>query len=297
MPEVSVVVPSYNYDKYIGETIGGILGQTFSDLELIIVDDCSKDRSREVIADYARRDDRIKVLLHEENRGIARTFNDGIDAACGKYVAITGCDDVWFEHKLQRQLEVLNSNEDLVVYSDTVVIDGEGKVTGDSRSGKSRTSKRKRSGWIFRDLLEGNFVSGSSMIFKRDNVKDIRFDEQYRYVNDYKFVLDLARKCEYYHVSEPLVKYRVHGANITLRDNGGWLSDFAMFGRHLLDNYGSDFTRKARARFLFKIADDALFRGDCAEGRRYILKAMASRPFRVRYWQSFFSSFNASRSG
>ena len=134
------------------------------------------------------------------------------------------------------------------------------------------------------------------MIFKRDNVKDIRFDERYRYVNDYKFVLDLAREYEYYHIPEPLVKYRVHGANCTLGDKGGWLRDFALFGRYLLENYESDLTPKAKARFLGKIADDAFFRGDLAEGRKYIRKAMACRPFRARYWKIFFLSFNASRS-
>jgi len=290
MPEVSVVVASYNYDKYIGKTLAGILGQTLGDLELIVVDDGSRDNSVNVIQEYAKRDRRVRLIMHEANCGIARTFNDGLEAACGRFAAISGCDDVWMPNKLDKQLAVLRDNEDLVVHSDAVTIDGEGKPIP---SRPSRRSAADKSGRIFKALLEGNFVLGSSMIFKLANLGDIRFDAKYRYVNDYKFVLDLARRYEYFFVPEPLVQYRIHGGNVTLRDKGGWLRDFAMFGGYLLEAYPDAFTRKARARFLFKMALDAMARGDTATGRRYLLKAAVNRPFRMQPWAKLLSSFAA----
>ena len=219
MPLVSVAMASYNYERFLPETIEGVLNQSCKDLELIIVDDASKDNSPEIIKSYQKKDKRVRGIFHSENKGIARTFNDGIDQAVGKFIAITGSDDVWVENKLEKQLEVLKGNENLVVYSDSLIIDAQSSLVAEPVGKKLNATKKKRkkSGNIFRELLGGNIVCGSSIIFKKDNIRDIRFDEQLKYTNDYKFALDLARKYEFYFIPEPLIKYRVHGKNVTLR--------------------------------------------------------------------------------
>lgn len=291
MPLVSVAMASYNHERFLPEAIEAILNQTYRDIELIIVDDASKDSSVEIIRSYQKKDSRIRTIFHEKNKGIAKTFNDGIDAASGKFVAKTGSDDVWVEDKIEKQLEVLKNNENLVVYSACSVIDAESNPVCEPCGKKQSRRKRKKSGKIFRELLGGNFICAGSIIFKKENVRDIRFDEQFRYVNDYKFALDLARKYEYHFIPQPLVKYRVHGNNITLKDNAGWLEDFALFGKELLEKYRDEFTHKARARFLFKIAHDAYFRGDIKTGRKYTSKAIIAYPFRMKYLRSLILSF------
>ena len=288
MPLVSVVMASYNYERFIPETIEAILNQSFKDLELIIVDDASKDNSVEIIKAYQEKDGRVRPVFHNENKGIARTFNDGLDNACGKFAAITGCDDVWFEHKLQKQFDVLKENEDFVVYSDCITIDAQGNTIKNTNPEKDKN--KKRSGHLFRELLGGNFVCGSSVIFKKDNLGPIRFDERYRYVNDYKFALELALKYEFYFIEEALVKYRIHGGNVTLHDKAGWLEDFAKFGKELLEKHENEFPKKAKARFLFKIASDEHRRGNIRQARKYILGAIANYPFRMKYLKFLFSS-------
>jgi glycosyltransferase involved in cell wall biosynthesis len=283
---------SYNYEKYLPETIESVLDQSFTDIEFIIVDDASKDNSREIIKSYQEKDDRVHAVYHGENRGIAKTFNDGIDEATGEFVAIVGCDDLWVKNKLEKQIEVLKRDEDLVVHTGVATIDAQGNVIEESErehSGK----KRNKNGHIFRELLEGNFVCGSSIIFKKSNLNGIKLDERYRYVNDYKFTLDLAREYEFHYIAEPLVKYRVHGGNITLRDKGGWLKDFAAFGKELLREYENEFSSRAKARFLFKIALDAYNRAAMTEARRYSLKAIRTRPFMAKYWKLLVSSICA----
>ncbi len=293
MPLVSVVMASYNYERFLLETIEGVLNQSCKDLELIIVDDGSKDSSPQIIKSYQEKDKRVRGIFHSENKGIARTFNDGIDQAAGKFMATMGSDDVWVENKLKKQLEVLKGNENLVVYSDSMIIDAQSNMVAEPVDKKVNASKKKRkkSGNIFRELLGGNFVCGSSVLFKKDNIRNIRYDEQLKYVNDYKFVLDLARKYEFYFIPEPLIKYRVHGKNVTLRDREGWLRDFALFGKYLLEKYEDEFSRKTKSRFLFKIACDAFCRRDSAGGREYLLKAIMSYPFRIKYFKSLISSF------
>lgn len=290
MPLISVIIASYNYERFISETIDSVLNQSFKDLELVIVDDGSKDNSREIIKSYQKRDDRVRSVFHSVNKGIAKTFNDGIDEAKGKFVAISGCDDVWVEGKLEKQVEILKRNEDLVVHSGTMTIDALSNPIKPPAEKKHNSRKREKSGNIFRELLGGNFVCGSSIIFKKSNLNGIRFDERYRYVNDYKFTLDLAREYEFHFIPEVLVKYRVHGNNITLRDEAGWLKDFALFARELLGKYENEFSSRARARFLFKIACDAHYRGDTTDARKYTLKAIRTRPFMAKYWKFLVSS-------
>lgn len=293
MPLVSVAMASYNYERFLPETIEGVLNQSCKDIELIIVDDGSKDSSPQIIKSYQEKDKRVRCIFHSENKGIARTFNDGIDQAAGKFMATMGSDDVWVENKLEKQLEVLKGNENLVVYSDSMIIDAQSNLVAKPVDKKPNATKKKRTknGNIFRELLGGNFVCGSSVIFKKDNIRNIRYDEQFKYVNDYKFTLDLARKYEFYFIPEPLVKYRVHGKNITLRDREGWLRDFALFGKHLLEKYEDEFSRKTKAKFLFKIACDAFCRRDSAGGRKYLWKAIMSYPFRMKYVKYLTFSF------
>lgn len=291
MPLVSVIMPSYSHERFISEAIEGVLNQSCQDIELIIVDDASEDNSKEIIKSYREKDRRIRAIFHDENRGIAKTFNDGIEEASGKFIAVTGSDDVWFKDKLEKQLEMLKKNEDLVVYSDSLVIDAQSNLVEKLPARKRNASKKKKSGKIFRELLGGNFICGSSMIFKKDNIKDIRFDEQFKYVNDYKFVLELAIKYEYYFIPEPLVKYRIHGKNCTLHDGTGWLNDFALIGKYLLDKYENELPTKVKAKFLFSIGCDACSRGDSGNGRKYILKAIMTYPFRIEYLRSLMLSF------
>lgn len=131
MPLISVVMTSYNYGKYISEAIDSVLAQTFSDLELIIVDDASEDNSKDIIHSYMNKYARIKAIFHQENLGISRTVNDGWNAASGKFIASISSDDIWASDKLEKQLEILQEDEDLVVCTEGKIIDRQGRATGE----------------------------------------------------------------------------------------------------------------------------------------------------------------------
>jgi glycosyltransferase involved in cell wall biosynthesis len=230
MPLVSVVMPSYNHEEFIAESIESVLGQDFDDFELIIVDDASTDSSRQIIQKYAAEDSRIRVILHEANCGIAKTMNDGIEAAKGKFIAFTASDDVWTKARLTKQLAVIASNENLIVWSEGEVIDRKGQPVGKSFSELHRTALRKKSGDIFQELLaKHNYIFGATLLYKKMNLGEIRYDESLMFLNDYKFVVDLARKYEFYYIAEPLAQYRVHGKG-TLRGSGPEVAERARRG-------------------------------------------------------------------
>ncbi|GAE35809.1 putative N-acetylgalactosaminyl-diphosphoundecaprenol glucuronosyltransferase [Halalkalibacter akibai JCM 9157] len=103
-PLVSIVTPVFNAERFVTETIESVLSQTYSNWELILVDDCSSDRSKEIIQSFQEKDQRIKYVCLETNMGAAVARNTGINKAIGKYLAFLDSDDMWHPDKLEKQV-------------------------------------------------------------------------------------------------------------------------------------------------------------------------------------------------
>lgn len=116
---ISIVTPVYNAAAFIRQTIEMVQAQTYHEWELILIDDCSKDNSCEVIENYLRNqpDKRIRLIKKEKNEGAALTRNRGIKEARGRYIAFLDADDVWLKHKLQRQMEFMSETKAGFVFS------------------------------------------------------------------------------------------------------------------------------------------------------------------------------------
>ncbi len=237
---------SFNYARFIPYAIESVLHQTFPDLELIIIDDGSSDSSKEIIEEFRKKDPRIRAIFHENNMGIARTMNDGIDAARGKFIAFIASDDLWMADKLDTQLKVLTRDEDLVAWSEGLVIDENGSPTGKTFTQIIPDARRKKNRYIFEELLSGNFILGTSRILKRENLEGIRWNEDLKYLNDYQFAVDLAYKYRFCFIEEPLVCYRVHGRNTRIRDEQGHTRDLQPVYTYFLARYGNEMSLKRR---------------------------------------------------
>ena len=132
MTQISIVVPVYNAEKYIEQTIDMVRKQTFTDWELILVEDCSKDRTREVLKEITERlgDTRIRVIYKEKNEGAAQARNTGLAAAEGRYLAFLDADDIWHETKLENELSFMNEKNAAFVFSAYEFGDEKGVGTG-----------------------------------------------------------------------------------------------------------------------------------------------------------------------
>lgn len=119
MPQISIVVPVYNAEKYIEQTVDMVMKQTFTDWELILVEDCSKDNSAEVLRSLESelQDARIRVIYKEKNEGAAKARNTGIDAATGRYLAFLDADDIWMENKLSDELAFMQKKQAAFVFT------------------------------------------------------------------------------------------------------------------------------------------------------------------------------------
>ena len=131
-PTVSVLITAYNGEEYIGDAIESILGQTFADFELIIVDDDSKDRTVEIANSYAQKDSRLKVIINKKNIGFTQSLNKGIEQSRGEYIARIDADDIAHPERLARQVEFMEQNESVsVVGTYCHWIDHDKKVIGE----------------------------------------------------------------------------------------------------------------------------------------------------------------------
>lgn len=274
---VSVVMCSYNHEKYIAQAIESVLNQTFKDLELIIIDDYSTDNSRVIIENYQAKDDRVKAYFHPKNMGIAATTNDCLKKVQGKFVSFLGSDDLWMQQKLERQLAVLRGNEERLVWADGLIVNAEGIPTGETIA--HYIGATNRSGRLFEELLHEHCISFQTLIFNAEYAKGLELDESLKYVSDHRFIVELSKKYSFYFINEPLAKYRVHGKNITSRDMAAWMKERIKLRQHFLNEYSSMMSTRTRADIYHKIGHAYAMLGYPLSAKHYYMKAFYANHF------------------
>ena len=122
-PLVSVVMPVYNAERFLRQAVESVLNQSYQNIELIMVDDCSKDNSCQIMLEYAGKDRRVCAIRGEKNQGVARVRNRGIQLAKGEYIALLDSDDVWEKNKIERQIALLQEKNADIAYCSLDFID------------------------------------------------------------------------------------------------------------------------------------------------------------------------------
>jgi len=166
-PLVSVIMPTYNHARFIGEAIDSVLNQTYKNLELIIIDNYSEDSTEKIVASY--KDDRIVYLKFRNNGIIAASRNHGIRHSHGDYIAFLDSDDIWLSEKLGKGIRVLESSKDTgMVYTRFLTIEG------NTVSERVLPKKGKyENGYIFKSLYVRPFIACSSVIIKKSIVNHV----------------------------------------------------------------------------------------------------------------------------
>ena len=202
MPLISVIMPVYNGEKTIRETIESVFNQTFPDWELIVINDGSQDATLEILNSI--QDPRLRVFSYP-NAGQATSRNRGISQACGEYISFIDADDLWTPDKLEAQLQVLQANpQAAVAYSWTKCIDEVGQVS-------RRGSHISVTGDVYKNLLVVNFLeNGSNPLIRRQALNEVgSFDESLTPAEDWDLWLRLAARYHFEVVSSPQILYRV----------------------------------------------------------------------------------------
>lgn len=202
--EVSIVVPTFNRENLLKETIESIFGQTFTDFELIIVDNYSKDNTEKLVKSY--NDKRIRYFKNQNNGIVAINRNFGIKKANGELIAFCDDDDLWMQEKLEKQvLEFEKDSQVGLVCTNGFSFDENG-IRG--KMGKSRDHYL-----TFEQLLKDNTIPSCSVMVRKRALDEVGlFDESQEILTaeDYELWLRIATKYKIKYIDIPLVKYRVH---------------------------------------------------------------------------------------
>lgn len=203
---ISVVMPAYNAEKTIRQAIGSVMAQTFKDWELLVVNDKSKDTTRDIILDLAKSDGRIRYIENKRNLGVSETRNRGVSLACGQWIAFLDSDDAWEEQKLEEQVELFRKSGARFVFTGSAFMDQEGRRLDYCLNVPEKVS--------FRQLLKQNVISCSSVLIEKALL------ERYPMASgdmheDYAVWLGVLKNegIEAYGVDKPLLIYRVSGAS------------------------------------------------------------------------------------
>ena len=277
MPTVSVIIHTYNNEKFIAETVESVLNQTYKDYEIVVVDDGSVDGTRDALKPYMQ-----KIRYHyKENGGIASAKNAGIKLSQTEYVAFLDHDDLWVPDKLQLQMEHFSENPQIgLVYA---------KYTS-FRDGKELRTKPEKgySGWIFKELLSKSFIQTSTVVVKRECLDAVGpYDETFSLGDEYDMFLRIARKFQCGFVDKGLTRYRVHDTNAS---NNDFLFDNENLGVYKkiynnftdLDGVEKKILRKRIARYSMKVAEGLYRQGKQEESKKYQMEANNYLPFYKR---------------
>jgi glycosyltransferase involved in cell wall biosynthesis len=205
IPETSIVVTCYNYGRYLKGCLESILGQTYTDWEIIVIDDGSADNTPEVMAGFAGHAG-IRYI-RQRNGGQARAKNRGIEAAKGRFIAFLDADDLWEKDKLEKQLPLFSADSVGVVFSRSRFIGANGEDLGLPETGKNRAPRR---GKVTEFLYIDNFIPFSSSIVRRECLERCsRFDASLKMGIDWDLWLRISVAYTFDFVDAPLLIYRV----------------------------------------------------------------------------------------
>lgn len=210
-PRVSFVVLSYNYARFIGETISSILAQEGNhDFEIVVVDDASTDNSDEVIRAF--QDPRLRYFRHERNLGHAATVTDGLRAARGDLVARIDSDDRYRPYYLNEVLPLFDAHPEIgLVYGDAAIMDAAGVIT--IPTSDVIHGGRDHHGNEYARLLAENFICAPTVIARRQAWLDALPIPEGLVFHDWYFTLLIGRNYPFYYRARVLADYRVHAAN------------------------------------------------------------------------------------
>ena len=221
MPLVSIIIPMYNAEKYIGETIESVVAQTYKNYEILIVDDCSTDNSIALVKKLENEDKRIKVIESKINfGGPAKPRNIGVENSLGEYIAFLDADDLWETNKLEIQLNYMLEYNYNFTSTNTSNIDNKSNNI-DKKYRFIRFLKKRRKTFTLCSLIKSSFIATSSVMLKKNIFT--KFDENKGFISveDLYLWLQLFKRenIVYKLIREPLVKYRILSTSISERDN------------------------------------------------------------------------------
>lgn len=203
---VSIITPTFNSERFIAETILSVQAQTYKDWEMIIVDDCSTDRTAKIVASFQEKDSRIKYLYNSTNKGSAFSRNIAIQKAKGKWIAFLDSDDLWHPEKLEKQIEFMTRNDIHFSYTNYCEIDESSKEIGVLISGPEVITNKLMRAYCWPGCLT---VMYDAEFLGLMQTAEIKINEEYA------LWIKISSVANCHLLDENLAKYRRHNNSLT----------------------------------------------------------------------------------
>ena len=215
MKRVSVFVPCYNVEKYVRKMLDSVLCQTFTDFDLVLVDDGSTDGTYDILKEYEKKDDRIKLYNNEKNMGLPYTRNLMFEYCDSDYIALMDADDLMPVYRLKEETEYLDHHPDVAAVGGAMqVIDEWGNYT-DRVSFVPQDYEACKAAMLMADC----FPNGSMMIRRSDvSNSGVRYDMRFNCMQDYRFWSELIIKCKMANLNHIMLYYRENNTSVTARN-------------------------------------------------------------------------------
>lgn len=287
MPRVSILLTCFNHLAYLPAAWDSIQAQTFTDYEVIALDDGSTDGTREWLTAHAQS---AKLVFNNRNLGTYGTLNVGIQHATGEFLAVFNDDDLWAPTKLQRQVNLMDAHQKVgLVHTDGWFIDGKGERNRDD-SPLGFTFPRTETGDVLLALVEANKIIASAVLARRSCFDALGgFNADYFGSGDWEMWYRIAEKWDVGYVPEPLTFYRVHGANASHKLDRIWRDDQKLreWIAPRLNGYQGRFStkelKKAEAHNWACLGTVRTLNGDSRAGRQAYAASLRVDPSR---WKS-----------
>jgi len=217
---VSVIIPAYNHDQYILYTLNSLLSQTYSNIEIIIINDHSTDTTDKVVKEFIKQHqlNNIKYFVNPENMGISKTLNRGIEICTGEFVSFLASDDYYEIDKIEKQVEFLAKNKNVgLVFSDVNIVNNKGEFLTTWSKYKRNYKKYFLNGLpnanIYLKLISETFIPAASTMVRKAVLHEIGcFDEKMK-IEDTDLNLRISEKYPIGYIDICLANYRLHGLN------------------------------------------------------------------------------------
>jgi glycosyltransferase involved in cell wall biosynthesis len=267
MPRVSVITPTFNCAKFLDRAIASALGQTYTDYEVIVVDDGSTDNTRDVVGRYGAG---IRYFF-QPNEGLSSARNLGLSKASGEFIAYLDADDMWFPPKLESQVAFLAAHAECgLVHSDAAVIDESDQVI--HRRFNQETGRQVPHGYCLADLLQRCHIQIPTVLERRDHIELTGgFDRRLKSLEDYlHWILVAMEGLPFGYIDEPLAMYRWRAASLSSNRRGmaearATMLEILLQEKDLPLRYGQEAAEIVRAQ-LFNVHRDLAYL-DRTDGR------------------------------
>ncbi len=283
-PLVSICIPNYNYGDFLEEAINSALSQTYKNIEVLVVDNCSTDRSWSILKTFGGK---IKAYRNKRNLGHVENMNKCIELSRGKYIVILNSDDMLDSKSVEKQVKVMESNPTVgFVHGSTYVVDKDGRILSESRISPENhvvAGEKKLS-----SLLKGNYVMMPSVMVRKECYEKLGvLDNEIALCPDWDMWLRICMKYDAAYIADFVAFYREHGKTVSNRcnnENIGALDYYKMLNK-IFGMTGSRIPTKRKSHYYFILARQQIAKslhltieGKPIHARKYVIASILIDP-------------------